>query len=987
VTSADAEPPWPEPGSALPGESRIAPDAGQWQRVRALFEDAVERDEGEWPGILAAAPEDDRELLSCLLAADRSTEPLLDRSPDELAADVFPEEEPPPQHIGPYRVIGILGRGGMGQVFRARNDEEPGAEDVAIKLLRRGMDSEDILRRFRAERQILARLTHPNIARLRDGGITTDGRPYVVMECVQGSPITTHCETHGLPIESRLRLFAEVCSGVEHAHAHGIVHRDLKPRNIVVSDGSGSPAGSTSAPATVKLLDFGIAKVLEPDGMDMTVAHTHTGSRFMTLEYASPEQIRSGPLGPASDVYSLGVVLHELLTGGRPHDLAGLAPSEVERVICESPPKRPAIDGKSLPSALQAIILMALRKEPERRYGSAGELGDDIRRFLAGEAVRARGESLPYRVRTFVRRRTVALALLAAVIGMSAGLGGFLLSRGGSPPPAGVAAAADLLAIAVLPFDYAGPEGQEYFADGLVDVVNAQLAGLPGLRVISPDRSPGREDPARTPREIATELGVEYLLAGSVSFEGTDDPSGRVVVESRLLRVADDSVIWSQAFEHTMVQFLAVQSVIAREVARALRLDGTDGAWASRGAAGTSDQEAYRFYLRGNDFIRFYEDEERLRLAEGSYLAALARDSTFGEAWAKLSTVHTQLWFHRYDASEERLERARQAAERAVQTHPDLPETYYALAYYQYHGRGDLRQAQRYFEQALEFQPNHVRALAGLANVLRRQGRMEEALARFEELTVLDPLDPNFVFSVAYTQQLLRNYEESERLYADILRRASDLPLLHFARAQLSLARSGSIAEARRFLMEGSGASVENDHTRFFQAHLDLMAGRYREVLATTAAWRQDVLDAQALYIPVAWLRAAAYRGLGEADSARIEEQIALRLLETRVSEFPNDARAHGSLGRAYATLGRPDEAVRAAQRGKELTPLGRDAVLAPFRMEDLATVYVLNGQLDEAIAELGSLLAVPGIFSPQYLRADPLWAPLLDHPRLPPGW
>jgi len=953
-------------------------EAAQWQRVRAIFENVVEHDESEWPALLAATPEGDRELLARLLAADRTTEPLLDRSPDELAADLLPGEEPLPQRIGAYRVLGFLGRGGMGQVIRARRDDLPDAEDVAIKLLRRGMDSEDVLRRFRAERQILARLTHPNIARLLDGGITPDGRPYVVMECVQGSSITTHCQSGELSLEARLRLFVEACSAVEHAHEHGIVHRDLKPRNIVVGE------GSTSAEGTVKLLDFGIAKVLEPDGLDLTVAHTHTGSRFMTLEYASPEQIRSGPLGPASDVYSLGVILHELLTGRRPHDLAGLGFSEMERVICETPPERPTSAGRSLPSALQAIVLMALRKEPERRYGSAGELGDDLRRFLGGEAVRARGDSLPYRVRAFARRRTVALALLVAAIGMSVGLGGFLLSRAGGPPLAGTAAALDQLAIAVLPFGYAGPEGQEYFADGLVDVVNAQLAGLPGLRVISPSRPEHREQDARPAGEIGSELGVEYLLAGSVNFEGSGEPSGRVVVESRLVRVADDSVIWSQAFEHTMVQFLAVQSIIAREVARALGLGGTDLAWAARGATGTADLEAYRFYLRGNDFLRFNEDEERLRLAEASYLAALARDSMFGEAWAKLSTVHTQLWFHRYDASEERLESARQAAEHALRNHPDLPETHYALAYYQYQGRGDLRQAQRYFEQALEFQPNHIRALFGLASVLRRQGRMEEALARFEELTLLEPLDANYVFSAAFTQQLLRNYPESERLYDDVMLRASDLPMLYFTRAHLALAQTGSVAEARRVLMEGAGAAVDNDHTRFLAANLDLMAGRYREVLATTAAWRLEVLDAQALYTPVSWLRAAAYRGLGEADRARAQEQVALRILEARVDSHPEDARAHGALGRVYATLGRPDEAVRSAMRGKELTPLGRDAVLAPFRMEDLAAVHVLNRQLDAALSELESLLSVPGTLSPRHLRADPLWAPLLGHPRFP---
>jgi tetratricopeptide (TPR) repeat protein len=955
-----------------------ADEAERWQRVRALFEDAVERDTREWPDLLAATPEGDRELLSRLLAADRTTEPFLDRSPDQLAADVFSEDEPLPERVGPYRVLGFLGRGGMGQVLLVRRDDDSDAEDVAIKLLRRGMDSEDILRRFRAERQILAHLTHPNIARLLDGGITTDGRPYVVMECVQGSPITTHCETNGLPLEARLGLFVDACSAVEHAHERGIVHRDLKPRNIVVGEGSAAPNG------TVKLLDFGIAKVLEPDQMDLTVAHTHTGSRFMTLEYASPEQIRSGPLGPASDVYSLGVVLYELVTGHRPHDLAGLAFSEVERVICETPPERPTSDGRSLSAALQAIVLMALRKEPERRYGSAGELGDDIRRFLAGEAVRARGDSLPYRVRAFVRRRTVALALLAAAFGVSVGLAGFLVSRGGFPPSTAAAADTDPLAIALLPFEYEGPEGQEYFAEGLADVVSAQLSGLPGLTVVSPSQSGRREATPRSTREIGSELGVGYLLAASVSLERPDDPSGRVVVESRLLRVVDDSVVWSQIFDHTMVQFLAAQSLIAREVARALRLQASDAAWAARGAAGTEDLEAYRFYLHGNDFLRFGEDEQRLRLAEAAYLSALARDSTFAGAWAKLSSVHTQLWFHRYDASEARLDLAREAAERALRNDPDLPETYHALAVFQFQGRGDLRQAQRYFERALEIQPNHVRSLYGLASVLRRQGRLDEALGTFEQLAVLDPLDAAPAFSAAFTQQLLRNYQESDRLYEDVFRRAADSPMLHFARAHLALARTGSVEAARSVLAEGSGASVENDQTRFFQAELDLMAGRYREVLVTTAAWRMEVLDGQIMYIPVASIRAAAFRGLGEADSARVQDLAALRLLEARVESHPEDARAYGALGRVHATLGHPDEAVLSARRGKELLPLSRDAVLGPFRMLDLAAVHVLNGQHDEAIEELQAILAAPGVFSLGHLRADPLWAPLMTHPRFP---
>ena len=980
--SARGDEPWLDPQSAPPGGPPEPLERVRWLRVRTLFEEAVELDPGAWPDLLAAVPDEDRDLLAKLLAADRTSEPLLDRSPDELADDLFPTGEPLPTWIGPYRILRLLGRGGMGQVLLARRADRSDEGDVALKLLRRGMDSEDVLRRFRAERQILARLAHPNIARLLDGGITTDGRPYLVMECVHGSPINTHCDTRSLSVESRLRLFAEACSAVEHAHELGIVHRDLKPRNIVVGEGASSSEG------TVKLLDFGIAKVLEPDGLDLTVAHTHTGSRLMTPEYASPEQITGGAIGPASDVYSLGVVLHELLTGRRPHDLGGLPISELERVICETPPETPTNEGRPLPAALQAIVLMALRKEPDRRYGSAGELGDDIRRFLAGHPVRARGDSLQYRARTLIRMRAVTLALLVAVIGLSVGLVGFLLRHEGAAPTTATAAAAeDPLAIAVLPFDYTGPEGQEYFADGLTDVLNAHLAGLPGLRVVSPGPSAPREGPARSAREIGSQLDVEYLLAGSVDFERPTEPSGRVVVTPRLIRIENDSVVWSRTFDQTMIQFFALQSVIAREVASALRVNGTDMARAGGSAAATADLEAYRFYLRGNDFIRLNENEERLRLAEASYQVALARDSTFGEAWAKLSSVHTQLWFHRFDPSRERLDWAREAAERALQNHPELPDTYYALAQFQYQGQGDLRQAQQYFEQALELQPNHVRALYGLANVLRRQGRMEEALVRFQELAALDPSDANHVLSVAFTQQLLRNYTEAERLHLSLLRRAPDLPMLYFIGAHLRLSLTGSVTDARSALAQGSGAAVDNDQTRFLEAHLDLMAGRYQEVLWTTATWETEVLDGQMVYVPVAWLRAAAYRGLGQADSTGAQEEIALRLLEARVEADPNDARAHGTLGRVYATLGRPDEAVRSAQRGKEILPLGRDAVLAPFRMEDLAAVYVLNGQFEEAIAELESLLSVPSVFSRGHLRADPLWAPLLSHFRSTADW
>lgn len=422
--------------------------ADRWRRVRALFEDAIDRDPGEWPRLLEAAADDERELLAQMLAADASSEPLLDRTPDQLAEALLHDSEPVPVRIDRYRIVRAIGRGGMGQVLLARRDDGTYDQQVAIKVVRRGMDSEDILRRFRAERQILAQLAHANIATLLDGGITEDGRPYFVMEFVPGVPITTYCETHQLPLAARLDLFETTCAAVQYAHAHGIIHRDLKPRHIIVAEGTPPASG------TVKLLDFGIARLLDPDTLDLTLAHTNTGSRLMTPDYASPEQLRGDRVGSESDVYSLGLILHELVTGRRPYQLQGAPPGEAERVICEHPISVRALDDSRVPPALRSIILKTLRKEPERRYATAGKLGDDLRRFVAGEAVLARGDSISYRVGSFVRRRAVSLALgvAALVVIGSVVVAVVAVTARGTPAALATAGATAPTSIAVLPF-------------------------------------------------------------------------------------------------------------------------------------------------------------------------------------------------------------------------------------------------------------------------------------------------------------------------------------------------------------------------------------------------------------------------------------------------------------------------------------------------------------------------------------------------------
>jgi serine/threonine protein kinase len=353
--------------------------------------------------------------------------------------------------IGPYTLVRELGSGGMGTVYLAVRIDEGFQKRVAIKVLKRGMDSDSIVHRFRTERQILANLQHPFIASLLDGGTTPDGLPYFAMEYVEGERIVEYCDSRGLDTSARLDLFTKVCLAVQYAHQNLVIHRDIKPANVLVT-----------ADGTPKLLDFGIAKLLNPDSAGETLAFTVAGPHMMTPEYASPEQVRGETVTTATDVYSLGVLLYELLTGRRPYRLESRTPAEIARVVCNSVPVPPStaitqmLDAASessgsanaptgpadsgpadrsrsdaerlrrrLAGDLDNIVLKALSKEPARRYASVDQFSEDVRRHMAGLPVIARKDTFGYRAAKFVRRNRLAvgaavlvfLALLAGVVG------------------------------------------------------------------------------------------------------------------------------------------------------------------------------------------------------------------------------------------------------------------------------------------------------------------------------------------------------------------------------------------------------------------------------------------------------------------------------------------------------------------------------------------------------------------------------------------
>ena len=391
----------------------------RWHQVEEVLNAALEIAPDQRTAFLAGACGGDLELcaeVESLLRyeaeAEESVAAVVRNSAKEFDAATLGLTEG--DRLGRYRIVCEIGRGGMGTVYEAQRDDDQFQKRVAIKLVTLGMDTAALLKRFRHERQILARLEHPYIARLLDGGSTDDGRPYLVMEYVEGQPITTYCAAQKLGTHERIELFRKVCAAVQSAHQNLVVHRDLKPGNILV-DPSGSP----------KLLDFGIAKLLTSDETaEVTVAAA--GFRMLTPDYASPEQVRGEAITTASDVYSLGIILYELLAGVRPHRLGNYSMTEIERAVCTDDPDKPSEawkngEGHAGTPPLQAgdldnIVLLALQKEPARRYGSPAEFSEDLNRYLRGLPVRARQDTVSYRMRKFIRRHRTGVAAAALLV-------------------------------------------------------------------------------------------------------------------------------------------------------------------------------------------------------------------------------------------------------------------------------------------------------------------------------------------------------------------------------------------------------------------------------------------------------------------------------------------------------------------------------------------------------------------------------------------
>ncbi|MEM7284305.1 MAG: serine/threonine-protein kinase, partial [Pseudomonadota bacterium] len=411
-----------------------------WQEIKKLFRECMSLDETNRVRRLEEIRQQDDSLYKevCgLLEQAHQTSDEMQAAVDGLAGEINSQKDSEGKHIGQYKILRQIGEGGMGSVYLCKRDDEQFEKTVAVKILNLSRPSKHLVQRFRAERQILANLQHPYIAQLLDGGETDDGLPFIVMEYVDGTPIVQYCDENQLTIKSRLKLFAKVCEAIQHAHQNFVIHRDIKSNNILINQ-DGDP----------KLVDFGIAKLLETEGLNFTVAETMADARLLTPANASPEQVLGKKITTATDVYALGLLLYELLTGQAAYDLDEVSSKALERAICESQPTAPSKKllhsshdtfqyrsttkdklERTLSGDIDTIVLKALAKEPERRYSTALELVDDVHRYLSHQPVMAQPDSFGYRAGKFIQRNRAGLLTTGGVLALVIALVGFYTTR------------------------------------------------------------------------------------------------------------------------------------------------------------------------------------------------------------------------------------------------------------------------------------------------------------------------------------------------------------------------------------------------------------------------------------------------------------------------------------------------------------------------------------------------------------------------------
>jgi non-specific serine/threonine protein kinase len=863
--------------------------------------------------------------------------------------------------ISHYKILDKLGEGGMGIVYKAEDTKLD--RFVALKFLPPHLGrAEEEKKRFIHEAKAASALDHNNICTIYEIDETEEERMFIAMACYDGESLKERIKRGPLSLEAAIDIAIQIAQGLAKAHSKEIIHRDIKPANVLITEDG-----------QVKIVDFGLAKLVGVTKL------TKERATLGTVAYMSPEQAQGTEVDNGTDIWALGAVMYEMIAGRQP--FAGDYEQAVIYSIINEDPEPLTGLRTGVPVELERIINKCLGKDPRERYQRLDELLVDLKSLEkiidSGKSVSIMNTSLrPTRPTgnssTFWKVLWLVifpvLVLLIAVLAYLQFQGDYTRHPD------------DKKMIVVLPFENLGPAEDDYFTAGMTEEITSRLAAVSGLGVISRTSAVQYDKTDKSVKEIGKDFGVAYVLEGTVRWAKSSTGPGRVRITPQLIRVDDDTYIWANTYDDKVDDIFAVQSEIAGKVIEQLDVTLLEKERRSVQSTPTKNLEAYQAYLRGRHYAGspHFTLENWKRVIQ-SYQRAVDLDPNFALAYAELSSAHAVVYFFQHDLSESRLEMAKHAADRAIELAPESPRVHLVLSDYFLRAFRNSEQALKELEIAERGLHDNAEVFRAKAYIFELQGRLEEAREAFERAFELSPRDADLPTELLFLFWVTRQYPQAVEAANQAITLAPNEAWPYIGKAWSYWSWTGDLSKARVVL---EAVPTEHEWLPWMWFWQVMYEGKYREALEGLSSTNGEWIKLKMWARPKSLLSAYAYDLLNDLQLAREAYESAKFMLENEVREWPQDPRLHSSLGIAYAALDRKEEAIREGKKAVEILPVSKDALYGVPYVQDLAHIYTIVGEYDAALEKIEYLLSIASWFSVPWLKMDPRWDRLRDHPR-----